>query len=98
MSNLDNAKNLAHEITTKAAEPTRMIRELAKELGLPESDVQSYLGKIVYRRAYNLRPEVIAARKIRNAEKAATQKLIRAKLQAAGKIETLNRVAEGMVK
>ena len=98
MTNDKNANELAHNIVTEAAAPTRAIRDLAKELGLPEKDVQSYLDKIAYRRAYNLRPEVIAARKIRNAEKAAAQKLIREKIKQSGRVELLNKLAETMVK
>jgi len=98
MTDNKDANTLAHEIVTKAAEPVRAIRDLAKELGLPEKDVQSYLDKIAYRRAYNLRPEVIAARKIRNAEKAAVQKAIREKIKQSGRVELLNKLAETMVK
>ena len=98
MTNDNNANTLAHKIVTEAAAPVRAIRDLAKELGLPEKDVQSYLDKIAYRKAYNLRPEVIAARKIRNAEKAAVQKAIREKIKASGRVELLNKLAETMVK
>ena len=98
MTDNKTANELAHEIVTTAAAPVRAIRDLAKELGLPEKDVQSYLDKIAYRKAYNLRPEVIAARKIRNAEKAAVQKAIREKIKASGRVELLNKLAEGMVK
>ena len=98
MTNDKNANNLAHEMVTTAAAPTRAIRDLAKELGLPEKDVQSYLDKLAYRKSYNLRPEVIAARKIRNAEKAAVQKAIREKIKQSGRVELLNRLAETMVK
>jgi predicted solute-binding protein len=97
MTDNKNANQLAHEITTSAAAPVRAIRDLAAELGIAEKDVQSYLDRIAYRKSYNLRSEVIAARKLRNAEKAAVQRAIRAKLQAAGKIEVLNKLAEGMV-
>ena len=97
MTNNENANQLAKEIVTEAAASVRAIRDLAKELGLPEKDVQSYLDKIAYRRAYNLRPEVIAARKIRNAEKAAVQKAIREKIKASGRVELLNKLAETMV-
>jgi len=98
MTNNEQANNLAKEIVTTAAAPARAIRDLAAELGLPEKDVQSYLDKIAYRRAYNLRPEVIAARKIRNQEKAAVQKAIREKIKQSGRVELLNKLAEGMVK
>ena len=98
MTNDKNANEMAHNIVTEAAAPTRAIRDLAKELGLPEKDVQSYLDKIAYRKAYNLRPEVIAARKIRNAEKAAVQKAIREKIKQSGRVELLNKLAETMVK
>ena len=98
MTNNENANQLAHQIVTEAAAPMRAIRDLAKELGLPEKDVESYLGKIAYRKAYNMRPEVIAARKIRNAEKAAVQKAIREKIRQSGRVELLNRLAETMVK
>ena len=97
MTNDKNANELAHNIVTEAAAPVRAIRDLAKELGLPEKDVESYLGKIAYRKAYNMRPEVIAARKIRNAEKAAVQKAIREKIKQSGRVELLNKLAEGMV-
>jgi len=97
MTNDKNANELAHNIVTEAAAPVRAIRDLAAELGLPEKDVQSYLGKIAYRKAYNLRPEVIAARKLRNQEKAAVQKAIRERIKASGRVELLNKLAEGMV-
>ena len=98
MTNNEHANQLAKEIVNEAAAPVRAIRDLAKELGLPEKDVQSYLDKIAYRKSYNLRPEVIAARKIRNAEKAAAQKLIRERIKQSGRVELLNKLAEGMVK
>jgi len=98
MTDNKNANEMAHEMVTNAAAPVRAIRALAIELGVEEKAVQSYLDKLAYRKSYNLRPEVIAARKLRNAEKAAVQKAIREKLRAAGKIETLNKLAEGMVK
>ena len=98
MTNDKNANDLAHEMVTTAAAPIRAIRDLAKELGLPEKDVQNYLDKIAYRKAYNLRPEVIAARKIRNQEKAAVQKAIREKIKQSGRVELLNKLAETMVK
>jgi predicted solute-binding protein len=97
MTDNKTANELAHSITTEAAAPTRAIRDLAKELGLPEKDVESYLSKIAYRRAYNMRPEVVAARKVRNAEKAAVQKAIRECIKASGRVELLNKLAEGMV-
>lgn len=97
MTNDKNANELAHNIVTEAAAPVRAIRDLAKELGLPEKDVENYLGKIAYRKSYNMRPEVIAARKIRNAEKAAAQKLIRERIKQSGRVELLNKLAEGMV-
>ena len=98
MTDNKTANEMAHNIVTEAAAPTRAIRDLAKELGLPEKDVESYLGKIAYRKAYNMRPEVIAARKIRNAEKAAVQKAIRERIKASGRVDLLNKLAEGMVK
>jgi len=98
MTDNKTANALAHSITTEAATPVRAIRDLAKELGIPEKDVQSYLDRIAYRKSYNLRPEVIAARKIRNQEKAAIQKAIREKIKASGRVELLNKLAEGMVK
>lgn len=98
MTNDKNANQMAAEIVNNAAAPVRLIRELAVEMGVSEKDVESYLGKIAYRKAYNLRPEVIAARKIRNAEKAAVQRLIRDKVKAAGRVDILNKLAEGMVR
>jgi predicted solute-binding protein len=98
MTNNENANNLAHEMVTEAAAPIRAIRDLAQELGLPEKDVTAYLDRIAYRKAYNLRPEVIAARRIRNQEKAAVQREIREKIKAAGRVELLNKLAEGMVR
>ena len=97
MTDNKTANEMAHEMVTEAAAPVRAIRDLAKELGLPEKDVQSYLDKLAYRRAYNLRPEVIAARKIRNQEKAAVQKAIREKIKQSGRVELLNKLAETMV-
>jgi predicted solute-binding protein len=98
MTNNENANQLAKEIVTEAAAPVRAIRDLAKELGVEEKAVQSYLDKLAYRKSYNMRPEVVAARKIRNAEKAAAQKLIREKIKQSGRVELLNKLAETMVK
>src|SRR5580765_2410902 len=98
MSTHEDARNLAHQITTEAAAPMRAIRDLAAELGLGEKEVTAYLAKIAYRRAYNMRPEVVAARRVRNQERAAVQKAITAKLKAAGRVELLNKLAETMVK
>jgi len=97
MTDNKNANELAHEMVSQAAAPVRAIRDLAVELGIAEKDVQSYLDKLAYRKAYNLRPEVVVARKIRNAEKAAVQRVIREKIKASGRVELLNKLAEGMV-
>jgi len=97
MTNNENANQLAKEMVTEAAAPVRAIRELAAELGISESEVATYLAKIAYRKSYNMRPEVIAARKIRNAEKAAVQKAIRERIKQSGRVELLNKLAETMV-
>jgi len=98
MTDNKTANDLAKEIVTSAAAPVRAIRALAIELGVEEKAVQSYLDKLAYRKSYNLRPEVIAARKLRNQEKAAVQKAIREKIKASGRVELLNKLAEGMVR
>jgi len=98
MTDNKNANDLAKEMVTEAAAPVRAIRDLAAELGIAEKDVSNYLDRIAYRKSYNLRPEVVAARKIRNAEKAAVQKAIREKIKQSGRVELLNKLAEGMVR
>lgn len=98
MTDNKHTNDLAHQITTEAATPVRLIRDLAAEMGVSERDVESYLSRIAYRKSYNIRPEVVAARKLRNQEKAAVQKLIREKVKAAGRVEVLNKLAETMVK
>ena len=98
MTDNKTANTLAHNIVTEAAAPMRAIRDLAKELDISENEVASYLARIAYRKSYNMRPEVIAARKLRNAEKAAVQKAIREKIKQSGRVELLNKLAETMVK
>lgn len=91
---MKTANEIAHEIVTEAAAPVIKIRELAVELGLSEKQVSDYVKKLAYRKSYNTRPEVVAARKLRNAERAAVQKAITQRMKNSGRKEELEQLVE----
>jgi NACalpha-BTF3-like transcription factor len=75
-------EQLAKQTTELAVAHKVKLEAMAKELGVPVKEVEEYITKLAYRKEYNTRPSVVAARKIRNAKKAATQKAFREMLKA----------------
>lgn len=77
MSDINKAKQTAHDIVTEATSRTEKIRAMAKELGVPEKQVESHINQLAYRIEYNQRPEVKATRREYNRKRAAEMKVFR---------------------
>lgn len=93
-----NANELAHEITETARGPVDTLRAMAAELGISEKEVEAYVRRVQYRKEYNNRPEVKAARAVRQAERLEREKQIRERIKDAGRVKTLEALVNTLVK
>lgn len=93
-----NAQEIAHEITETARKPIDTLREMAAELGVAEKEIEAYVKRVQYRREYNARPEVKAARAVRQAERLEREKQIRERIKDAGRVKTLEALVNTLVK